>query len=422
MSMERPILAFIHCHASILLTVVFFVSNLSAAELHEITDADALAALREEGGVSGDTLVLEPGIYPPLVFLAGTAPAAIRSADARNPARLRGLVLRDAHNVTISTVVLDYVFVEGDDLRTRPFSIRDSSNITIRDAEIIGDVARGLGPAADGFGSGIGVSVRDSQNVRLEHVRIAKFHRGIVVAQTQRFVIKDSEITNIRSDGMNFAEVSEVLIEGNKVFNFNRSLASTDHADLIQFWTTRTENPAANITIRSNVLLSGDSAWSHSIFMRNELVDTGNAGSEMFYRNILIEENVIINAHLHGISVGEAQDVVIRRNTLAQNKLSAGGAPSRGLWNPMIQVSSRALNVSIIQNAAFQIHGYVGQPDWSVRDNLLIQNSSLLQPNHYNRIFTGFPDGDPRDIQSYFYVPVGPLGRSNIGAPMMRRN
>ena len=88
---------------------------------------------------------------------------------------------------------------------------------------------------------------------------------------------------------------------------------------MIQFWTNGTTSPSTNITISENFLDSGNGEWTQSIFMRNEAVDSQGAGTEMFYQNVLIENNVIYNAHTHGITVGEADGLIIRNNTILQN-------------------------------------------------------------------------------------------------------
>lgn len=70
------------------------------------------------------------------------------------------------------------------------------------------------------------------------------------------------------------------------------------------------ERPSVNIVIPGNILNSGAGVWNQSIFMRNEKVDTQDPGPEMFYRDIVIEENVILNAHQHGITVGETDGLI----------------------------------------------------------------------------------------------------------------
>ena len=70
----------------------------------------------------------------------------------------------------------------------------------------------------------------------------------------------------------------------------------------------------------------------------------------MFYRNIAITGNVIINSHLHGITVAETKDLTIADNTLIRNRLTDGNTDNPPLWTPQINVSERAENVSILRN------------------------------------------------------------------------
>ena len=154
--------------------------------------------------------------------------------------------------------------------------------------------------------------------------------------------VVDNDVHSIRSDGFDFVEVNDVLIEGNHIHDFVANLGSGDHLDMIQFWTTGTTSPSTNIIIRGNILNSGAGDWTQSIFMRNEMVDLGLAGTEMFYRNILIENNVIYNAHAHGITVGETDGLTIRNNTILYNATISDGSV---VHVPTINSSNASTNV-----------------------------------------------------------------------------
>ena len=108
----------------------------------------------------------------------------------------------------------------------------------------------------------------------------------------------------MRSDGMNFAHVRTCLIEDNYLHDFavQGVRGSCRHDPVLD---ERGLRPSTDVIIRGNTLDVGDGDETQSIFMRNDMVDRGFAGEEMFYRNLLIEENVILNNHAHGITVGE---------------------------------------------------------------------------------------------------------------------
>ena len=136
----------------------------------------------------------------------------------------------------------------------------------------------------------------------------------------------------------------------------------------------------------------------------------------MFYRNILIEDNVIINAHLHGITIGETIGLTIRRNTLAQNPLSAGGPADERTWYPAIRIADASQDVVVEGNISSDDRGYAGHPSWQVSGNLLIQNQAATQAYHYDSVFEGWPDEDPRVLETYRYA----LPLSDVGAPMLQ--
>jgi len=238
--------------------------------------------------------------------------------------------------------------------------------------------------------------------------------------ESDQVAIKSNDFSGMRRDAMNFAQVTDVLIERNNIHDFNRSPTSGDHPDMIQFWTTATHSPSQNITIRNNVFNSGNGLYTQTIFMRNEKVDQGQAGAELYYRNIEITDNLILNAHLHGITVGEVDGLTIARNTLLQNPLSADGPLTDELWVPRINVTSRAKNVSIINNVVSDIRGFDGQRDWQVDGNVVVQPRSSMAPGYYPTVFDFAPDADRADLRSYRIRPGGPADNSRVGSGILR--
>ncbi|MBL4808065.1 MAG: right-handed parallel beta-helix repeat-containing protein [Rhodobacteraceae bacterium] len=371
-------------------------------------------------------MLLVPGNYgaPTIRNLQGNAaaPIVLRSADPARPAEFTGLILRDATHVTLSSLLFDYSYSPDDAPNFRPFQVLSSHAITIRNSVFLGDVARGVSNIDDGFGTGFGLGVRFSSSIRIQENEVSGFFRGFVITESQDVLVLGNDIHSIRMDGMNFAQVAHVLIENNHIHDFARSAASTDHPDMIQFWTSRTREPSRDIVIRSNVFNSGDGLYTQTIFMRNEEVDTGRAGREMFYRDITIADNVIINAHLHGISIGQTDGLIIRNNTVVRNTTSQGEAHNPRLWTPQIRVVNDARNVEISRNVVSEIQGYERQQDWQVHDNLFVQNSFAAQPGFYGKVFVDGALRNPTRIQSFFPRPGGPLDGSHIGASLLARH
>ena len=387
-----------------------------------IRDAASLATALKAPG-AGVTLVLAPGEYGALalsgmVGLPG-APLTIRSADARNPASFSRMDIQSSENIVLEYLTFDYRFRRGDSLYSRPFRIGQSRNVTLRHVLFDGDVARGVSSVDDGFGYAFGLSIRNLTGFTLERSEIRNFYRGLAVSRSRDIRILGNDLHDIRMDGMDFAQVQHVLIAGNHIHGFNRSLASADHADMIQFWTAGTDAATRDVVIRGNILNSERGYWTQSIFMRNELVDRGRASTAMFYRDITIDNNVIINAHTHGITVGETASLVIANNTLIRNALSEGAKVNDMLWTPRIRVASASRNVRITQNAVEAIVGFQLQQDWVVSDNLLLSYRRADLPGYYDSVFMDARKGDPRHLSSFAYRPGGPLDSSSIGSTLL---
>ncbi|SNR71978.1 right-handed parallel beta-helix repeat-containing protein [Puniceibacterium sediminis] len=382
----------------------------SASELQQILKTPS----------SGLTIELAGGEYGILSLrnrdFGGDDAVVLRSADAGSPARFSGMTLRRVKNLVIEGVVFDYRFQTGDKLRLRPFDIANSQNIRIRDTLFDGDTARGLTAADNGFGAAFGLSVRDVSGLTLENSEIRDFYKGLVISQSRDVTVRNNDLHSMRMDGMNFAGVENVLIESNRIHDFARSPESKDHADMIQFWTKGTETPSVDVTIRGNLLNSGQGLYTQSIFVRNQEVDQGRAGAEMFYRNFTIEQNVIVNAHLHGITVGETDDLVIRANTVVRNARSLDPRKGMGRWTPMIRIAETARNVRILSNVVPKIVGHGGQRDWQVEDNFIVQNNGRGLAGFYGAVFAG----DPADPAAFRYRRGGPLDGAGIGAARLQ--
>lgn len=355
------------------------------------TSADLYKALASATG--GETILLTSGNYGTLSLgkpLGATFPSSvtIASSDPNHPAVFSAVALNGVSNLSIDHVVFDYTAKAGITTNDRPNQINGCTNISITNSVFDGDNASGSGAAADGYGTAVGLSVRWGSGITIANNEFLDWHRGAIFDSTSNLQVLGNDIHDVRSDGMDFANIQKALIENNYLHDFRASYSAGDHRDMIQFWTTGTKTPSTDITIRGNTLDIGDGAYTQSIFMRNEMVDTGQAGAAMFYKNILIENNTIYNGHLHGITVGETNGLVIRNNSVLESKDANNPADSTSpLWTPTIRVSASSTAVSISDNAVAAIVGYTTQGSWSVKNNAFVQASNPTAPGYYGDVF-----------------------------------
>ncbi|MDT8392108.1 MAG: right-handed parallel beta-helix repeat-containing protein [Lentisphaeria bacterium] len=338
----------------------------------------------------GDTIKLASGDYGTLTIspFSGftgdrnfSAPVTIISENPEEPATFSGFHLQDVSNLTFDNITFDYQY--SPDGNSKPFLIRDSSGITIRNSLFDGDNLEGTGTVGDGYPFGTALLVRWSSDITIENNEMRTFLNGAQFMETTDIRFVSNNIHDMRSDGTNFAEVQNVLIEDNYFHDFRTNMATGDHSDMIQFWTTNTDAPSTDVIIRGNTFDAGDGGWTQTIFMRNGAVDSGGAGLEMFWKNILIEENIIVNGHLHGITVGATDGLVIRDNLV----LSVPEGAENRHSSPSIRVADNSVNVAIEGNLTAGISGFTNQFDWQVADNVIVQNSNQNAAGYYGDIF-----------------------------------
>ncbi len=398
------------------------------AAAQQATGAEGLrAALAEADG--GETILLEGGDHGTLELVDGKggldldfdAPVTLRSADPGDPATFTGLDLRGASNIALENLRFDYRFAPGDPHHLRPFVLRDVSDVAIRGSVFDGALARGVSAAEDGHGWAVGLHVQNGRGVTIENNRLSRFMRGMLVQQVEDLTVRGNEVHGIRSDGMNFVQVEGGTISGNYLHGFDRAEETGDHADMIQFWTRGTDRPSRDIEITGNVLMSAHGDATQSIFMRNGVVDRGEAGAEMFYRNVTVAGNVIVNGHLHGITLGETLGATIRNNTLLRAPAFAkGGMKDEGVHVPRINLAEASRDVAILDNLA---GGFPEpRPGWRMEGNATVQDRTVMRPGYYAKYFAAPGRGDPANLASYLYTDAldGLAPGRETGAALLR--
>ena len=339
--------------------------------------------------VGGDIIELEAGTYDKIAIWRGLGfdvkfdgPVTIRSADPENRAVISEMGVNGAANLVFDNLVFDYDAPEGGNVRDRPYEIKNSTNITISNSLFDGDLASGVDERADGFGTGMALSVRDSSGITIDNNEFRTFYKALALGDGTDFKVTNNDIHSIRADGMTVTKAQNVLIEGNHIHDFARNMAAGDHADFIQFWTNGNKEPITDITIRGNKLDIGDGFHTQSIFMRNEAVDVQGAGEDMFYQRITIEDNLILNAHINGIVIGATNDLVMHNNMI----LHADGAIPRNDGHrelPAVRIDGNSTNVQLTQNTAVRFPDGADRDDWTVADNNIVQNLFAERSTYY---------------------------------------
>jgi PKD domain/Right handed beta helix region len=403
-----------------------FSQSASAAKI------DVANAVELEGALlaakAGDILRLAPGSYGELILngnqkpaLKFSGPVTITALDTEHQPVFNRIILNGVSNLFLSHFLIDYTFKSNAENRMRFVEIKQSDNIALEDSIFDGDKANDTGTDADGYGFAFALSVEESNRITIANNKIYTWMRGAVFSKVHGLTVTDNELSELRSDGFDFAAVTDAIIARNHIHDFKRSPLSKDHPDMIQFWTNGTQWPSVNVAIENNILDIGTGDWTQSIFMRNEEVDTGRAGSEMYYKNFRIEGNVIRNANMNGIRVGEIDGITISKNTILQsvNSLVAGKVSV-----PLIIIKPSALNVTVTQNI-FPRQGQslkTAPAEWRVSANTSAQRDDPQRPDYYSKVFVDALKPGPVDLGSIAVLPGSDAAKIEAGSPLTAFN
>ena len=338
----------------------------------------------------------------------------IASADPDNPAVLKSMLLQSVKNLTIDGVKFDLVTTAATSLAVSSFRVDTSSDITFRNATFDGDVYKGSNAVDNGYGAGYGLQSCGPTTSRWKDSSFSTFRVSSLFHEIKNLVLRNNTYDSSSGDSIKLSAITKGLIEGNHVKSIRANPDSDYHRDMIQVFTNGTDTPSTDLVIRGNILNSGDSkAASQSILMRNEVVDSQGGGKDMHYANVLIEDNVIYNAHSNAISVGYADGLSIRNNTLLQNTASA----ARNAINiPVISIANSS-DVDISKNITHKIvtSNISGLTN---SDNYIVQRIDPLADNFYDKLFVAArPDATIEALQA---LPGGAIEKLGIGSSLTR--
>lgn len=385
-----------------------------SAEAREVLvrDAGGLAAALAAAG-DGDVIRLAAGAYGTLKLAGYDQAVTIIAEDGA--ATFGGLDLENVTGLTLEGLTFQLSFEADMGTWVRRFDISASQDISVRDSRFLGDDAFGTDSPADGYGAGVGLRVRDSRGVTLDGLEVEGFWKGVMISRSSDVILRDSDLHDMRSDAMALSEVGNLLIENNHLHDRRGAPGSGDHGDMIQMMSRNAETISENVVLRGNLIDLGSGDRTQSIFLSNRAVANG-AGEDMFYRNFLIEDNVVIGAAANALHVGAIDGLVIRNNTVLHAEPVSGQSSSV----PRIGVMPESRNVIISDNVTTGLVGYRDQTDWTVEGNWILQNKDPSAPDHYSQHFVA-PYGQlGGHVEKLWVKADSPIYESGAGAEQMR--
>ena len=365
-----------------------------------------MTALNNAKGVT--TIELARGNYDNLYIsgnkipeLSNNSMVTITSQDAKNPATISSMILIGAKNVTFDGIDFDYSAASGDNVANRAYMLLSSDNITMKNSTFDGDLARGVNSVTDGYGSGIAIGAKDTNNLTVVNNTFTDFHKAVVVERGINANVSNNDISGIASDGINMSSVTNGKILNNHLHDFRSHANTAAHKDMIQIWSKGGENASKNIDIKGNILNSAAGTYTHGIMLKSE--------NGKLHQDFVIENNLIYNAFTHGITLNHIRGASVQNNTVLHNLDSA--PDSSGLYIPRIHVGAQMQNTVLKDNVAHAITG----TKWSGAGNLIVQNTNPKAANYYGDLFVNALAGKNATTKDLAVLPGSIIDTTNAG-------
>ncbi|MDF2368161.1 LamG-like jellyroll fold domain-containing protein [Sneathiella sp.] len=364
--------------------------------------AQLSAALNSATG--GETIVLNSGYYGDLNIYNTdfNSEVTITSANPNNMAVFETITLNNSSNITLDAIELDFNPTVNTYSHESGVLITNSSDITIRNSHIEGDIATqdGVGSVA-GYPVGRGITAEYSQNITFENNDISYFQKGIILIEAENIDVLNNSIENLRLSHIAGADVHDVNIDGNyfgAVTPYNYGGAG-DHGDYIHFWILDGQQQnSSDIVITDNFFAEAEGDRMMGIYLEDHW-DTS-----AYFADVEIDNNVFHLADHQTILVEGAQGLDITNNTLLQSSGEPNDAPgvvlTLGVKNAVITDNIFSAPIAELSNDIQIV---------SESNNIIVQSTNPNGSNYVGNLFVDALSYNPdlSDLQQAYNLNTG---------------
>lgn len=261
----------------------------------------------------GDTIELAPGNYGSVVIdgYRFAENVTITSQYPNAMASFETLFIKNSSHLTFDAIAVNHILADGEPDWSSAFRIDKSDHISVLNSEISGS-------ADDNHtNDGQGLLVLDSANITLDGNTFHDLRTGLSVGRSEFVEVTDNTFVDIRSDGMNFANVRHVLVDANTLTDFHPAYELGDHPDMIQLWNDGSYGEMFDIVISNNILTQGDGAAVQGIFIQGALTQTDGSLPPLLH-DLTVAGNTIDIGAAQGIWLSHVDLAQVIGNTITQ--------------------------------------------------------------------------------------------------------
>ncbi|HWE99170.1 MAG TPA: right-handed parallel beta-helix repeat-containing protein [Caulobacteraceae bacterium] len=271
---------------------------------------------------AGEVFALAPGVYDDVRIAGFHGTATIASLDPKHPAQIHHLLIRDSSGLTLRDLELVAELANPAVGWRWPFVVVGSSRIVLKNLDVHSVPGSALSTENGGL------LVRDSDHIVVADSDFHDLHMGIQHWKIENLEIRGNKLRQLRDDGIDGGGSSNVMIADNHCSSQHPDADDKEHPDCIQFWTTNTTEAAHDITVENNTYDRGSGTPVQGIFFNDE------AGHP--YQRVTIVGNHISGALWNGIYVRDAEDLIIEDNVVCD-------APGQASWITLMSVRGATL-------------------------------------------------------------------------------
>lgn len=274
----------------------------------------------------GDVLRLGPGTYPGLRLTGDNTPPGLTIDASADDDRNNPLVtvgrseVADVQGLTIKGGRW-LAECAGSPCYNYALRVFRGAGVTVDGAGFIGPASAIPGQvtvAADGYGLGF----VDTAKVRVVNSYFAGFKSSLMLTGVADYEVVNNRFTGMRADGVLAINTWRGRIEGN--YCDGTRITGTEHPDCAQLGNRPDRPPTSHVVIRGNIML-GDSQgiffdadvrptprgyrlWTGEVLTEARQVPDGD------YRNVTVEDNLMIGSFPKGIGAFDTLGAIVRNN------------------------------------------------------------------------------------------------------------
>lgn len=353
--------------------------------------------LLKSGKVQGGDRILLMGGYYGAINIRNAkfaSPVTIQAVPGQI-AHAESMTVRAASNLVIQDLKL-WALTQNHPVNIVVRTYGDTSNITFNNMDVRAykdsanymkwSQATWLANQRSGF-------LLDGTNVTIKNSRLTGIYHGIQ-SIGRNGIIENNVVDGFAGDGMR-ALGDNALVQGNKLQNCFQ--INGNHADGFQSFSRDPATGKAGVGVVSGLKLIGNKIveWNSTATNSLRCKLQGIGMFDGMYDDLVIQNNLIVSSHYHGITVTGTRRALISNNTV----VNISGGASKYPWIKVFdhKNGTKSANVTIVNNITNQVGPLpAGLAGGVVSNNLVpIWSRDFVAPRTNNfSLTTGSPAGD----------------------------